>query len=74
MAANWLPKGPPDFIANHKSSLTGAYLSGRMQIPLPKKRRNGSGPELKIVGAQENNLKDVDIRIPLGRFVCVTGC
>ncbi len=66
-------EGTPDFIANHQSSLTGAYLSGRMEIPLPDKRRNGSGPELKIVGAHENNLKDVDIRIPLGCFVCVTG-
>jgi excinuclease ABC subunit A len=66
-------EGPPDLVANHQTSITGAYLSGRMQIPLPEKRRNGSGPALNIVNAQENNLKGMDVRIPLGRFVCVTG-
>jgi excinuclease ABC subunit A len=66
-------EGPPDAIAKHQTSVTGAYLSGREQIPLPTKRRNGAGEALVIIGAQENNLKNVDIRIPLGRFVCITG-
>ncbi len=66
-------EGPPEVIARHETSLTGAYLSGREEIPLPKQRRNGAGNTLTIVGAQENNLKNIDVRIPLGRFVCVTG-
>jgi len=54
-------------------STTGQYLSGARQIPLPPERRSGSGKELVIQGARENNLKNIDIRIPLGRFVCITG-
>lgn len=54
-------------------SLTGAYLSGRKQIPVPKKRRAGTGEFLRVLGAQENNLKNVDIHIPLGKLVCITG-
>ncbi len=66
-------EGPPEVIASHETSVTGAYLSGRKQIPLPEQRRNGAGDVLTIVGAKENNLKNLDIGIPLGRFVCVTG-
>ena len=54
-------------------SITGQYLSRKKQIPLPIERRPGSGKELVIQGARENNLKTIDIRIPLGKFVCVTG-
>jgi len=54
-------------------SITGAYLTGRKAIPVPAKRREGNGKALTIKGARENNLKDIDIEIPLGRFVCVTG-
>jgi excinuclease ABC subunit A len=54
-------------------SATGQYLSRARQIPLPPERRPGSGKELVIHGARENNLKNVDIHIPLGRFVCITG-
>jgi len=66
-------EGSPDLIANHTKSLTGAYLSGRQSIPWPKKRRQGNGECLHVMGAQENNLKDIDICVPLGQFVCVTG-
>ena len=56
-----------------KESITGQYLSGTKQIPLPRKRRPGSGEELIIMGARQNNLKNIDVHIPLGKFVCVSG-
>ncbi|MHB8135651.1 MAG: excinuclease ABC subunit UvrA [Anaerolineaceae bacterium] len=61
-----------DILASDKS-LTGFYLSGKLQVPLPVKRRKGNGQELKIFGATENNLKNLDVAIPLGKFVCITG-
>src|SRR5512140_1417993 len=54
-------------------SLTGQYLSGRKQIPVPKRRREGNGKHLTIVGAKANNLKDLSVNIPLGKLVCITG-
>ncbi len=66
-------EGTPAQVAKNKASLTGAYLSGRKSIPVPKKRRPGNGEWLEVIGAAENNLKDLDIRIPLGKFVCITG-
>ncbi|MFO8101150.1 MAG: excinuclease ABC subunit UvrA [Dehalococcoidia bacterium] len=54
-------------------SITGQYLSGTSQIPVPKKRRTGSGNEIIIRGARENNLQNIDVPIPLGKFVCITG-
>jgi len=62
----------PD-ITSCKESITGQYLSGAKQIPLPPKRRPGSGQEIVIKGAKQNNLKDIDVHIPLGKFVCITG-
>ena len=60
-------------IMDCSQSITGQYLSGKKQIPLPSERRPGTGKELVIQGARENNLKNIDIHIPLGKFVCVTG-
>jgi excinuclease ABC subunit A len=60
-------------IMKHKTSLTGAYLSGRMRVPVPAKRRSGNGKSIVIRNARENNLKNVDVEIPLGKFVSVTG-
>ncbi|HUU64538.1 MAG TPA: excinuclease ABC subunit UvrA [Dehalococcoidales bacterium] len=56
-----------------KDSITGQYLSGARQIPLPDKRRPGSGDEIVVKGARQNNLKNIEVRIPLGKFVCITG-
>lgn len=61
-----------EIMANEKS-ITGQYLSGKRTIPVPTERRNGNGKFLKIIGAQQNNLKNINVKIPLGEFVCVTG-
>ncbi len=66
-------KGTPEELLRAENSLTGKYLSGRLQIPLPGKRRKPQGRYLTLVGAEENNLKDITVRIPLGLFTCVTG-
>ena len=65
--------GTPEEVAACERSITGAYLSGRKKIPVPEIRRAGNGNHLHIEGAAENNLKDVNVDIPLGTFVAVTG-
>jgi excinuclease ABC subunit A len=66
-------EGPVDAIINHPTSLTGAYLARRMTVPLPEKRREGNGKHLTIYGARANNLKNIEVTIPLAKFVCITG-
>jgi len=68
-----IAEGTPKEIMAHPHSLTGAYLSGRKQIEVPKKRREGNGKHLTIVGARANNLKNINVQIPLGKLVCITG-
>jgi excinuclease ABC subunit A len=65
--------GPEEEIVSCAESITGQYLSGRRQIPLPAARRPGNGKAILIQGARENNLKNLDVSIPLGQFICVTG-
>lgn len=65
--------GTPAEVMKNDKSITGRYLSGKDFIPLPHKRRNGNGNYLEIIGAKENNLKNINVKIPLGKFVVVTG-
>jgi len=65
--------GTPEEICRDKNSITGAYLSGRKKIEVPALRRAGNGNFLNVFGAKENNLKNIDVKIPLGCFVCITG-
>ncbi len=65
--------GTPKEVMDNPNSLTGRYLSGKERIEVPKKRRKGNGKSLKIIKAKEHNLKNINVEIPLNKFVCVTG-
>ncbi|MGM0139432.1 UvrABC system protein A [Enterococcus sp. DIV0755b] len=65
--------GTPEEVAANENSITGQYLSGKKVIPVPKTRRKGNGNKLRITGAAENNLKNVSVDFPLGKFIAVTG-
>ena len=66
-------EGTPETIMRHPDSVTGAYLSGRRCIEVPPRRRDGNGQAITIRGARENNLKDIDVSVPLGKLIVITG-
>ena len=70
---NVIAQGTAEEIKKVEGSITGQYLSGRKKIPVPKKRRKSNGKAIEIIGATEHNLKNVNVKIPLGVFNCVTG-
>ncbi len=65
--------GTPEEVMKNKNSLTGRYLTGAEKIEVPKKRRKGNGKYLEVKKAEENNLKKINVKFPLGKFICVTG-
>ena len=73
-AGGWLvAEGTVEEVTKNKRSITGRYLAGKLQIETPKNRREGSGNTLTVIGARENNLKDITVHFPLGVFACITG-
>lgn len=68
-----MAEGTPEEVMHNENSLTGQYLIGKKKIEIPKKRRKGNGKFIEILGAKENNLKNINVKFPLGTFTCVTG-
>jgi excinuclease ABC subunit A len=68
-----IAEGTPEEIMKNPNSVTGKYLAGKLEIPIPKKRRKGNGKIIKVIGAKEHNLKDLTVELPLGTFIGITG-
>ena len=68
-----MAQGTPEEVMKNESSITGKYLSGKLKIDIPENRRKGNKKFITILGAEENNLKNIDVKIPLGTFTCITG-
>lgn len=68
-----IANGTPQQIMDNEKSITGLYLSGKLKIDVPKERRIGNGNFIEVVGAKQNNLKNINVKVPLGTFTCVTG-
>ena len=68
-----IAKGSPEEVMRNPKSITGQFLSGKLRIEVPAERRKGNGKAITIKGCREHNLKDIDVRVPLGVFTCVTG-
>ena len=68
-----MAQGTAEEIKKISTSITGQYLSGRKKIVVPKKRRKSKGKAIEVIGATENNLKNINVKFPLGLFTCITG-
>ena len=68
-----IAEGTPEEVMKNEASLTGKYLTGKLKIDVPTSRRKGNGRFIEIKGAKENNLKNINVKFPLGKFICVTG-
>ena len=73
LGGNIMAAGTPEEVMKNPNSLTGKYLTGEEKIEVPKKRRNGNGLYIEVKGAKEHNLKNINVKFPLGKFICVTG-